>query len=188
MKKRANRSLIMTAGRILFFAMTVSTVVRGQVEINKFLPNVVLQNDSGGKINRTPWKSSELKDALNLILYVAPSQQESVEPLLKKIDSLKISREKLKVTLIINTEATWIPDGIITGKVEKKANEDTSKTYVLDKDEVLLESWNLSEDNPNIILVNDSGKVNFLSKEELDNNHQNKLLSIIENKINKEAK
>jgi predicted transcriptional regulator len=57
---------------------------------------------------------------------------------------------------------------------------------VLDKDKVLLSEWNLSEDNPNIIVVDKSGKVIYFFNEKIEKDSENELLKTIENEIKKE--
>lgn len=177
---------INTISRFLMITLFAAVSLNAQIEINKNLPDLVLSEDKGGNINGTEWKSSDLKNKLNIVFYVAPNQQDNVEPLLIKIDSAGYFLEYVKITLIINTEATWIPNGIIEGKVKGRAKDDTTKSYVLDKDEVLLREWNLSEDNPNIIVVDKSGKVIYFFKERLEKDFGNDLLKTIESEIKEE--
>lgn len=171
---------------LLIVTLLTAISVNAQIEVNKKLPDLVLSEDKGGNINGEVWKSSDLKNKLNIVFYVAPNQQDDVEPLLNKIDSAGYAIESVQVTLIINTEATWIPNGIIEGKVKGKAKDDTTKNYVLDKDKVLLSEWTLSEDNPNIIVVDKSGKVIYFFNKELNEDFENELLKIIESEIKQE--
>lgn len=171
---------------ILMLTLFAVVSLNAQIEVNKNLPDLVLSEDKGGSINGEEWKSSDLKNKLNIIFYVAPNQQNDVEPLLNKIDSAGYNFESVEVTLVINTEATWIPNSIIEGKVKDKAEDDTTKNYVLDKDKVLLSEWNLSEDNPNIIVVDKSAKVIYFFNEKIDKDSENELLKTIENEIKKE--
>ncbi len=183
MRVNKNHRGFITINRFIVLAMLAIVSLNAQIEVNKNLPDLVLSGDKGGGINGEEWKSSDLKNKLNIIFYVAPNQQDDVEPLLNKIDSAGYSLESVNVTLIINTEATWIPNSIIEGKVKGKAKDDTTKNYVLDKDEVLLSEWKLSEDNPNIIVVDKSGRVIYFLNEELNEDYGNDLLKIIERKI-----
>jgi predicted transcriptional regulator len=129
---------------------------------------------------------------INLILYVAPDQQNEVEFLLENIDGQGYPTELFETTLIINTSATWLPNSIIKGKVKSKAEKDKTKSYVLDLDEILLNEWELSEDNPNIILFDEKGGVFFTSKEKINEETEDNLLHQItmqiKSKINKGAK
>jgi predicted transcriptional regulator len=182
-----NHRSIITISRFIVLSLFAVVTLNAQIKINKNLPDLVLRKDKGGNINGNEWKSSDLKNKLNIVFYVAPNQQKDVESLLNKIDSKAYSRKSVQVTMVINTEATWIPIGIIEGKVKGRAKEDATKSYVLDNDEVLLKGWNLSEDNPNIIVVDATGKVISFFNEKLTDDIANKLLSIIEKEIKKEG-
>lgn len=170
----------------LMVCLFATVSVNAQIEVGKTLPAVNLSGDNGGSFNGMEWKSSDLINQLNVVFYVAPDQQNDVEPLLDIIDRTGYSTELMKVTLIINTKATWIPDAIIEGKVKTKAEVDKTKTYVLDKDAVLLNGWILSKDNPNIIITDKSGSVIYFFNEKLNEDSGNDLLKIIESEINKE--
>jgi predicted transcriptional regulator len=167
---------------MIFF---ISLSVSAQVEINKIPPDVFLDKENGGNIDGSLWSSKELKGKTNLLLYVAPDQQSSVQKFLERIDKRNYRKDQFQVTLILNTEATWIPNSLIEGKVRGKAKEDTTKIYVLDKNEVVVDEWKLSEDNPNILLINDNGVVVFLYSDALNEEVENELLSRIELQINK---
>ncbi|KAB2846673.1 MAG: hypothetical protein F9K45_01365, partial [Melioribacteraceae bacterium] len=121
---------------------------------------------------------------INLILYVAPDQQKSVEGLLQKVDSLNFPADKFEVSLILNTSATWIPNSLIETKVRTKAKEDSSKNYILDKDEILLNKWKLADDNPNIILINKKGTPVFIHLESITENITDILLNHIKTELN----
>lgn len=171
----------------VFLILLISVVeIKAQLKLNEVPSKVILEEASGGNINGEAWNSQSLKNKINLILYVAPTQQESIEVLLKKINDQNFPIEKFETTLILNTESTWIPNSIIEGKVKGKAKEDSTKTYVLDKDEVVLSEWGLSEDNPNILLIDKYGKMVFVHTEELSEKAEDKLLNKIELEIKKE--
>ncbi len=180
-KNNKNKTVLIALTWILLFVINVNA----QVELNKSLPQIILDGTSGGSIEGTAWQSKALTHKINLLYYVSPSQQKVVEPLLEKIDKNNYPVEKLSTTIIINTKATWIPNSVIVGKVKGRAKEDTTITYVLDKKEILLKEWKLSEDNPNILLINEEGEVVFLHTDELTKEIENKLINQIELQINK---
>lgn len=175
-----NRWILLAVTLIIFTASTIA-----QVEIHKNLPNIILSGTNGGNIDGSDWESGNLTNKINLIYYVSPSQQKVVQPLLEIIDDKNYPSEMLSTKIIINTKATWIPNSVIVGKVKGKAKEDTTKTYVLDKKEILLKEWSLSEDNPNILLINGKGEVVFIHTDELTEEIENELIDQIELLINK---
>lgn len=177
-------NIIKTINPLAIMIFFISLSVNAQVEINKNPPEVFLDKENGGNIDGSSWSSKELKGKNNLLLYVAPDQQSSVQKFLERIDKRNFHKDKFQVTLILNTEATWIPNSIIEGKVRGKAKEDTTKIYVLDKNEVVLNEWKLSGDNPNILLFNDNGVIVFLYSDKVNEVVENELLSRIELEIN----
>ncbi len=185
MRTNKNQNIIRTICRLVVMICFISLSVSAQVEINKIPPEVFLDKENGGNIDGSSWSSKRLKGKINLLLYVAPDQQSNVQKFLEMIDKRNYSKDKFQVTLILNTEATWIPNSIIEGKVRGKAKEDTTKIYVLDKNEVVLNKWELSGDNPNILLISDNGVVVSLYSDELKEEVENELLSRIELQINK---
>lgn len=175
-----NKWILLAVTLIIFTASTIA-----QVEIHKNLTNIILSGTKGGNIDGSDWESGNLTNKINLIYYVSPSQQKVVQPLLEIVDGKNYPSEMLSTTIIINTKATWIPNSVIVGKVKGKAKEDTTKTYVLDKNEILLKEWKLSEDNPNILLINGKGEVIFIHTDELTKEIENELINQIELLINK---
>lgn len=181
--KVIKNNLLIKLFSILIGITITSFEITAQVEINKSLPAILLRNENGGNINGSDWSSKELDGKINLVLYVAPNQQGSVQQFLKKINEQNYRAAEFQVTLILNTEATWIPNSIIERKVKSKAAEDSTKAYVLDKSKIVLHGWKLSEANPNLLLVNKKGKVVFFYMEELSEESENNLLNEIELQI-----
>lgn len=177
---------------VLMILSLLAIKMEAQSEQDKILPIVILKDHTGGNIEGGVWDSSELINKVNLILYVAPSQQNEAESLLQRVDEQSYPNEAFKTTIIINTSATWLPNSIIEGKVKNKAEKDTTKTYVLDLNETLLNKWDLSEDNPNVILFDEIGEVSFISKEKINEKIEDNLLHQItlhmESKINEGVK
>lgn len=184
MMKTVFKKLEFGSAALVFMITALTSIETGaQTEQNIIFPDVILKKHTGGSIEGEAWDSSELKNKINLILYVAPNQQNEVESLLERIDEQGYPAELFETTLIINTSATWLPNSIIKGKVRSKAEKDTTKLYVLDLDEILLNEWELSEDNPNIILFDEKGRVSFTSKEKINEETEDNLLHQIAMKI-----
>ena len=122
-------------------------------------PPLTLKGDDGGLCGGKEWKSSSLKDKVNLVIYVDPDKQDWVKPLVVKLDSINYSPDSLGVTFILNTEATIIPDFIIRNRVQDKAKTSPNITYVLDQEKVLVRKWNLVDNDINVLLMNASGKI-----------------------------
>lgn len=123
------------------------------------LPLLKLSGEKGGLCGGKEWKSSSLKDKVNLLLYVDPDKQSWIKPLVAKLDSIHYSPDSLGITFILNTDATIIPDFIIRNRVREKAKKASSIAYVLDRNKLLVKKWNLIDDNVNVLLLDASGKI-----------------------------
>ncbi len=125
------------------------------------LPGVSLSGKDGGLHNGNPWNSNVLRDKANLLFYIDPDKQKQVKPLLDRLDAINFSTEKLGSTFILNTSATIIPDFILRHKVAERARADKTVRYVLDLNRVLVEKWQLKDDDINILLFDAGGNLLF---------------------------
>lgn len=170
---------------LTIFLLLISFSLMAQVESGKKIPYVTLEGKNGGDINGLPWSSENLNGRVNLLFYAAPSQQAELQPLLKKIDQKDYPPEKISVGIIINADATWIPNSVIESKIKNKAEKDPDKIYALDKKGILLKQLELSGDNLNILVVDENSIVTFFYKDELNEIIENNLINHIEYLINK---
>ncbi len=123
------------------------------------LPLLKLSGEKGGLCGGKEWKSSSLKNKVNLLLYVDPDKQSWIKPLVTKLDSLHYSPDSLGITFILNTDATIIPDFIIRSRVREKAKVSSDIAYVLDRTKMLVRKWKLKDDNVNVLLLDKSGNL-----------------------------
>ncbi len=121
--------------------------------------SITLNGDDGGLSYGKEWKSSSLKDEVNLALCVDSDKQNLPKPLVAKLDSNNYSPDSLGVTFILNTIATGIPDFIIRNSVKKNAETSANIAYVPDRKILLVRKWNLIDDDINVLLMNASSKI-----------------------------
>ncbi len=143
---------------LLIGALTRQTLAHAG---NTTLPGISLSGEDGGLHNGEPWNSNLLRGKVNLLFYIDPDRQRQVKPLLAELDSLKFSVDKLGHTFILNTSATIIPDFILRRKVAERAENDDDTRYVLDQNRVLVEKWQLKDDDINILLFDATGRLLF---------------------------
>lgn len=144
------------------------TESNAQIEIGTVPPYVRIESDEGGRINGESWALSDSFGKMRLMLYVSPNQQEEVQPLLYRLDSLRIDPNSIEVVFAVNTDAAWIPNFIIENRVKDKAADDTTKTYVLDKNRIIEKYWDLECDAPNILVFNKNCELLFHHYGEID--------------------
>jgi predicted transcriptional regulator len=150
------------------------------------LPDIVLKGKDGGLHDNSEWRSTTLKNNINLLFYVDPDKQRQIKPLLARIDSLSFSHEVLRKTFVLNVSATMIPDFILLKKVAKRAKTAQNLTYVFDNEKVLVKKWNLVDDDINILLFDSSGYVVYKHSGEITHNNISHIISKIKELSKKE--
>ena len=142
-------ALFLLSGYILLLGKTEAAI----------FPEITLNGDNGGLCGGKEWKSSSLKNKVNLLLYVDPDKQSWIAPLVKKLESLHYLPDSLGITFVLNTDATIIPDFIIRNRVREKAKASLDIAYVLDLSKMLVRKWKLKDDNVNVLLLDRSGNL-----------------------------
>ena len=147
------------------------------------LPALTLSGDDGGLTNGDEWKSSTLKDKVNLLLYVDPDKHRDVKRLVTKLDSINYTPDSLGITFILNTGATIIPNFLIRNRMKKRAENTPNFTYVLDQEKVLIKKWDLIDNDINILLIDRYGKIIEKHHGKITNEFINQFLNNIDNLI-----
>ena len=120
--------------------------------------NLVLEGENGGNIDGTPWFSQELLGKANVLVYADPTKKPWIQPLMDWLELQEISFENFSVTVIINTDATIIPNFVLASKIKQKAKENPHYNYVFDHDKILVEKWKLQDENVNVLFFDSKGE------------------------------
>ena len=129
------------------------------IELGQVPSNVVIEGENGAKIDGTSWNSSMLKGKVYTVFYVDPDEKDLNNPLADALKARKFDRKKVNSVAIINLAATWIPNAILETMLEKKQKEFPNTLYVKDKKKVLVNKWNLADDNSDILIFNKKGQL-----------------------------
>ncbi len=140
------------------FMITVYPSLKSQIQAEE-LSGLILKGKNGGLADGSEWASDKLKNKINILFYVVPDKQSWVKQLVVRLDSIQYKPELVALTFIINTSATIIPDFILINRVKKKAEENKQISYVLDRNKILVKEWNLFDNDVNVLLLGQSGKV-----------------------------
>ena len=60
-----------------------------------------------------------------------------------------------------NMAATWLPNFAINMKLKSKQEQYKSTVYVKDLDKTLVKKWGLSDDNSDVVVFGEDGRVLF---------------------------
>lgn len=127
----------------------------------KIPPSVTLQGDEGGKVSGGSWSSEKLAGKPSIIFYVDPDESELNDHVAEALKRAELDESKFHSVAIINMDATWLPNGIIQGKLEDKQEEFPRTVYVRDNEKILVKKWGLGDDTYGVSILDSSGRCLF---------------------------
>ena len=149
-------------------------------------PLVVLKDDSGSKMDGSPWSSKELISAkLHVLFYADPDEGGKNSHVDDALKAENFSPEKYTTVAILNMAATWIPDAVINFKLKSRQEEDKSTVFVKDLEKTLVQQWGLKDDESNIMLFGKDGKLLYSGAGKFTENQVQELLKIIRDELAK---
>ena len=142
------------------------------VELGKRAPAVTIEGENGGKLDGSSWHSNMLQGKIYTVFYVDPDERDLNNPLADALKARKFDRKKVNSVAIINLAATWIPNAILESLLKKKQKKFPDTIYVKDKKKVLVDKWSLADDNSDILIFDQKGKLIYkkfgqVTKEEI---------------------
>lgn len=168
---------------ILLFVLPIITFAQVDSLQEISITKIILKGDNGGYANGKTWNSDSLKGKINLILYTDPDQQKLAQLLVSKLDTLTFSKNRLRITFMLNTAATIIPNFIIRTKLKQKAKVSKNIEYVLDQNKKLVTKWNLKDEDLNVIILDKSDKVLYNHFGNITENDIKKIMEILNKSI-----
>lgn len=123
------------------------------------LPQVSLSGDLGGLVSGKTWDSEMLKGKVQAIFYVDPDERDANELLKEALKKAAFPDNVYQSTVIINMDATAIPNFILSGLIESSQEENPKAVYVEDLEKTLIKKWNLPDDAFNVLILDKTGKV-----------------------------
>ena len=153
------------------------------IEIGKVPSHVVIDGKNGGNVSGKAWDSSMLKGKIYTVFYVDPDEKDLNNPLADALKARKFDRKKVNSVAIINLAATWIPNVILETMLKKKQEKFPDTMYVKDKKKVLVNAWNLADDNSDILIFNQKGKLIYKKFGKVSDAEIKEVISLIEKRI-----
>ncbi len=162
------------AGMVLSIACVMA------VEVGSVPPKVEISGENGGRTDGKAWSSAMLKNKVYVFFYVDPDEKDLNDPLTQALKKRRFDKEKFASVAVVNLAATWKPDVIIEALLKKKQKEFPDTVYVKDKKKVLVNKWQLADDNSDILLFDKKGKLIYKKFGKLSEKEIEKVLSLIE--------
>jgi len=155
------------------------------IEMGQVPKEVELKGDLGGRLDGSPWSSKELKGKINVIFYVDPDERDLNNEASEAMKKEKFPLDKFQSYGLINMDATWLPNFIISSSLEEKQERYPSTIYVRDYDKVLVKEWGISDDNSDVLAFDKEGKLIFRKDGKLNAEDIQKLIQAIRANIDK---
>lgn len=165
---------------LVFVCLLVSLTA---VEVGKVPPAVSIEGKSGGKLNGDAWNSSMLKNKIYTVFYVDPDERDLNNALADALKARNFDRKKVDSVAIINLAATWIPNAILETLLKKKQKKFPDTLYVKDKKRVLVNKWHLADDNSDILIFDQKGKLIYKKFGKVSEREIKDVIRLIENHL-----
>jgi YtfJ family uncharacterized protein len=124
-------------------------------------PVVKLSGSCGGRVDGTPWSSSEIGGKVYAVYYIAPDKADVNEPLFSALKAENFPHGKVQSVAVINMKATWVPGYVLSMVLKNKQKKYPKTIYVKDNCSSLVTTWNLADRSSDILFFDAQGKVMF---------------------------
>ena len=151
----------LVTGFIFVLAIFLINPSAQAIELGEIPPNVELKEQLGGRLDGTPWSSTELQGKVYVLFYVDPDEKDTNNEASDALDREKFPSEKFQSVGIINMAATWLPNFAISSALKDKQKRYPKTIYVRDYKKVLVNAWKIADDSSNVLAFDKKGKLIF---------------------------
>ena len=154
-----------------------------QLKIGEVPQTLELRDELGGRLDKTPWSSDEMKGKVHVLFYVDPDEADLNNETSEGLDKAKFPKEKFQSVAVINMAATWLPNFAISSKLKKKQKKYPRTIYVRDYKKEFVRAWNLSDDNSDVLAFDRKGRLVFRKDGKLEPDEIQKLLDVVRDNL-----
>ena len=153
------------------------------IEVGTIPEAVSIEGNNGGKIDGAAWHSSMLKGKIHTVFYVDPDKRDLNNPLADALKAKNFDRAKVNSVAIINLAATWLPNVFIEAKLKEKQKKFPHTIYVKDKKKVLVKQWGLADDNSDILIFDQKGRLIYKKFGQVSDEEIQEVIALIEQNL-----
>ena len=146
---------------LLFFVIFLTSYAHAEIQLGQVAPVIELKDKLGGRVDGSPWSSSEIKGKVFVIFYVDPDVKDLNNMASEALNKEKFPREQFQSVAVINMGATWKPNFVISSLLKEKQKQYPKTIYVRDYKKALVNKWNISDDNSDILVFDKEGRLIF---------------------------
>jgi YtfJ family uncharacterized protein len=163
---------------LVFLCLATQNAWAG-VEMGQPPPVVELKGSLGGRLDKSPWSSEELKGKVHVLFYVDPDEKDLNNEASEALKDERFPRDKFQSFAIINMAATWLPNFAISSALKEKQERYPTTIYVRDYKKVLVKMWEIADDNSNVLVFDKAGRLIYRKDGKLDLADIKKLIKVI---------
>jgi uncharacterized protein len=129
---------------------------------------LTLDGKDGGRLDNTPWSSSELKGTVWCLFYVDPDESDLNLAAEEALEAEDISRDVLKTAAVINYKATRLPGFAVSMVLKGKQKKHPNTLYLKDNNLVFVDKWGLTNDTYCVLVFDKEGTLVYRKDGQLD--------------------
>jgi len=164
--------------RLLYLSLLL-TLSLSALDLGEHPPEVTLGGDAGGRLDATPWSSSELRGRVHLLFYVDPDEKDLNNDFSDAVKAEAFDRSRFASIAIINMAATWKPNFVINAALKKKQAKFKKTLYLKDMEKRLVSEWGLADNNSDLLLFDREGKLLFYHAGKVDTEMTQEVIKLI---------
>ncbi len=149
------------------------------LSVGQPLPRLTLSGDEGARVDGTPFDSDSLRNKVHIIFYVDPDEKDLNEAFTDALKAAKLDRSRYASVAIINLDATWMPNFAIEAALKKKQKKFPDTIYVKDKVKKGVKTWEIDDDNSDIIVIDGDGTVLYVHEGKIPQSQYDDVIALI---------
>lgn len=165
--------------KLLVLSFFIAQIAWAGIEMGQVPPGVELKDKLGGRLDGTPWSSDELKGKIFAIFYVDPDEKDLNNDASEALKAANFPKDKFQSYAIINMAATWLPNFAISSALKEKQERYPDTIYIRDYKKVLVERWEISDNNSDVLAFDKEGRLIFRKDGKLNQEDIKELLKAI---------
>jgi len=175
----------MKYGTILSLSVVICTITISLAELplGTAPAEITLNGKCGGRLDKQPWSSNELKGKVFTLYYVDPDESDVNNDYYEALKKEDFPVEKTQSYAIINMKATWLPKSVVSAALKRKQKRYTKTIYVQDLCKTLVSAWNLKDDSSDNLVFDKDGNVIFSKDGKMTEEDIRKVIELIKTRI-----
>jgi len=173
----------MKKGSLSVLLILLSVGLFAGLPLGQKAPVLKLSGNDGGRVDDSPWSSSELVGKVWVVVHADPDESEMNNAATEALKAEDYPKDVYGSVALINMAATWKPNFAINLILSGKQEDYPSTVYVRDNHNMVGKKWGLADDSNNIVVFDPSGKVIFSVDGKVSDKDIKKMIALINAEI-----